>query len=726
MPNFPALSAPTSQPPLIHSLSDEAVLRNPTVTQTKVAQTKAAQTKAVQTRVQVKTQKRAETNAQTAVQQASSPPRRLPRSVKPSPQRATQDTRLPLVPPLKSPKRYPPRPDPKAQARSRLWSMAGVLGIVIFAGVGVSAFHWLTHLPPAIDCQALTPLSTDGDRLYCAQNAAQSGELDDLVAGINLIKHWKPDHPMYRKSQIVMNEWSAELLSQAKAELETEGLDRAVEIASHIPPGSPLYEEAQDQITAWTNQWQQGEAIYETAQDAIQSQNWGQALNQVTQLGRLEQPYWQQQRADQLSIQILAEKEARETLTEIQDQAEDGSPDDLAAALEHVHTIPPQTLAWQDAQVLIVQWSQQLVDQSMETLAAGDLERALTLVEQVSPDQVQETAAADLVRFGYARRLANLNTAPWHTNPVDVWRLSEAIAAAEQVSPDSSFHDEVQAAIAQWHLQLDDLSQLQLAQWTASLGHRVALTLAMQQAAVIEPEHPRRVQAQTLIAHWDQEIQRIVDRPKLVQAQRQAQSGTLEDLRAAIALAQAIGSDRAIWPQVEEAIATWTGKIQAIEDRPLLEQAQQLAEEGQWREAIAKAETIGPDRSLHSTAQDHIGEWQAELQLEEDAAMLAEARSLASQQRLTNAIHLASQIQPGQPLHAEAQREIATWVNRREAIRASQSRSSPSPSSSSPSAPTVNSTPSPAPSSSESDGSDGNQYNGSYEGYFDSRYYNSQ
>ncbi|MGB3492870.1 MAG: hypothetical protein WBA57_09090 [Elainellaceae cyanobacterium] len=601
------------------------------------------------------------------------------------------------------------------QARSRLWSLVWILGIVALSSMGGIAYSLLTQLPPATDCEGLSPLTSDGERLYCAQVAAQSGDRADLIAGIQLIENWKPSHPMYRKAQVSMTEWSAALLNEAKLVLQEEGLEPAVEIATQVPPSSPLYEEAQDRINTWQQEWQQGEEMYAKAIAAMSEQSWGIASNQVRALGQLDFPYWKQTRADELSRRILHEQEAYQVLQAAQQKVED-DPSQIATALADLQEIASGKLVSDEAQALMQQWGDILIAKGMEALDAGDLSQALDFVQSVPLELIDEPMALDLVRLSQAKQLAELEPSHWQSNPVGLWRLMEAIAAAQAIEPDSLLYDEAQTAIAQWQGEREDLTQLQMAQWIASFGNRYAFDLAKRQAEAVAPRRPRRVQAQTLIAHWRQETQRILDRPFLVQAVTIAEAGTLESFRTAIAAVQSIDSSRAIFPQVEQAIAQWNQEIQAIEDGPILEEARQLATEGQWRDAIAKAETIGADRALHEIAQGNVAEWRSKLQLEIDQQWLVEARSLAQRRRLTNAIGIASQIQPSQPLYSEAQAEISQWVEEREAIRAQQT---PEPSPTPPSPTRSPAAPAPAPQQPSTPPAGGN-----YEGYFDSRYYN--
>ncbi|NEP76251.1 MAG: hypothetical protein F6K29_32805 [Okeania sp. SIO2G5] len=246
----------------------------------------------------------------------------------------------------------------------------------------------------------------------------------------------------------------------------------------------------------------------------------------------------------------------------------------------------------------------------------------------------------------------------------------------------------------QWRRQLRDLTQLQLAQAIAASGHRWLFDVAIEQAKMVEKGQPRRLQAQTLLAHWRQEVERVEDRPQLALAHRIAEAGTIEALGQAIAQAETVEANRALRQDADKAIAQWTGEIQTIEDQPILDSALALADAGNLGEAIKEATQIGQDRALYAQAQEKIGEWQTTIAIAQNQRLLARARSLAGQVRLTEAINVASGISTASPaLYQEARAAMAQWRTERDRIWAARTPSpspSPSPSRSSPS-------PSPAP-----------------------------
>ncbi|MEL6223096.1 MAG: hypothetical protein AAFR31_10705 [Cyanobacteria bacterium J06627_8] len=597
---------------------------------------------------------------------------------------------------------------------SKLWTTSGVIGLILFSGLGVFAYRWLTWLPPDPDCQNLPFFVSDSDRLYCAQQAAQEGNIDDVLAGINLTANWPQGHPMYQKSREVLTEWSAAVLEHAEMSIQQAGLDSSIALVSQIPSHSSLYDEAQNLLSLWQQQWTDAEAIHQQALAAIEQQDWSQAAEQVTALGQVPQPYWREDRAHELSLIILNEQQARKHFEEAIALANTGRLENLATAVSILKSIPPETATWQETPQLIEQWGETLVAAGVEALASGDVDTALQLVQHLPITIAGDGEAYNLLQFSFAKRLTEFEQVPWRVAPTETFQLSEAIATAQQISADSALYPTAQEAIAQWQHERNNVNQLQTAQWIAHVGSRQALELAIHEATSVGINEPRRIQAQTLIAHWKQELHNIQYRPQLAVAQRIAAEGTEEALKSAIAHVQSVRVDPIQWPDSTQWINQWTRQLQAIEDRPILIAARELATQGDWEEAIARASDIGPERSLYSVAQDSIEEWQAEFQLEQNTAYLAQARQFADQVRLTQAIARASLIQRGQPLYEEAQRLISQWVAQRNRIRASQTRSnSPENQSDSNQRSDTNS---------NSSSSSGSQQN-SYEGYYDSRYY---
>ncbi|MEB3211956.1 MAG: hypothetical protein VKL39_11405 [Leptolyngbyaceae bacterium] len=623
-------------------------------------------------------------------------PSTSPQPQQPSPQHYSSEAIAP-------PKRLRPKHRKQRRRSSKLWPTLGFLGLMVFSGLGFAAYQWLTWLPPDPDCQNPQFFVSESDQLYCAQQTAQDGDIEAVLAGIDLTADWGPEHPMYRKSQEALTEWSAVVIDYAKLSLEEDGLEAAIAFLNRIPSHSSRYDEAQTLLTQWQDQWNEAEQIYQQAIAAIEQQEWSQASEHLTALKQVSQPHWSGDRAQDLSVRIQDEKAARGHFMEAMTLAQSGRSEDVSAAVSIMQSIQPETLAWKDAQGVIKQWGRTLIAAGFEALQAGNIDTALGHVQHLPIEIADEGEPKNLLRFSHAKQLTTFERVPWEVAPTEALQLSEAIATARPIPSDSQLYSLAQEAIAQWQRERDNVNQLQVAQWLARMGSRQTLELAIHQAQQIGINEPRRLQAQTLIAHWTQEVNNIQYRPQLAMARRMAAAETKDAIQSAIAHVQAVGVDPVQWPASEQWLSLWTQQLQAIEDRPILIEARELAASGDWEEAIERANEISAERSLYTIAQDHIEEWQSEFQLERNRAYLAEARSLASRIYLTQAIARASLIERGQPLYDEAQGLISQWVSQRERIRRQQSSQGNSNDSQS----------SPNRSSRQN----------SYEGYYDSRYY---
>jgi hypothetical protein len=493
------------------------------------------------------------------------------------------------------------------------WLLTGLVLCCAVGGLASLAFVWLTSLPPRTNCDEISPISPDIDRLYCAQVAAESGELDDLMAGLRLVEAWSPDNPLYNESRRWMNEWSESVLVIARQKMAASDIEGAIELANRVPKSSPLYADAQKAIAQWRKNWQIDEAIYAKAENALKTQDWNGVSQHILELS--ESPYerWNTEKVNELSQRVLLEKKARQTLAQAKRTAEIGAPDNLQAALNMAKAIDAKTYTWAEAQPLFSQWGDTLLTLGFNRWRERRFDEAIAYAGAASVSSTLAAEAQHLLNLSKARQLALASGSNWKPQPKHVWNLMEAVAAARQIPADSRFYAQAQESLASWEAQLQATMQLQYAQVMAELGQRDSLQTAIAQAEQIPPNHPRRLQAQTLVAHWKQEVQRVEDQPYLLFAQQLAQSGAIDDLKLAIAEAGKVGAGRALRDQAQGLIYDWTRQIQVLEDQPLLAEAMAQAQRGNLTEAMRIAAQIPANRALYSEAQAAIADWQAEL-----------------------------------------------------------------------------------------------------------------
>lgn len=511
------------------------------------------------------------------------------------------------VSPLRDHTLYPP--DRKGGATWR-WLLMGLTSSLAASGVAVGAFLWLVNLPPSTDCQDSTSLTTDRAQLYCAQVAASSGELSDVVAGLDLVGHWPADHPLNPEVQPLVDSWSKTALAAARDRLQENDMDGAIALINRIPPSSEVYEPAHAALDQWQQAWKQGEAIYAEVQAALQRQDWQTAKQKIQILSQLDDAHWRPNQANRLTQQMAQEQQSQRLLAQAVSLASPGGVDQLSAALRAASQINQTTYTWKAAQPYLDRWSDMLIEVGLQKWYAGELKEAMAIGQRVSLNPGRSHVAQDLVRLSQARQLALKGISDWKPSLTDTASLYQALLIANQIAPDSPLYPQAQSSLVTWKEHLRDLGTLQVAQGWGRFQNREAINLAIATATAVPVDSPQRIQAQTLAAHWAKEQERMADRPYLVRAKRLAASGTIPDLLAAIDAASVISPDRALRPDAQGWIYQWRKQIETLEDQPTLDRAKRLAQAGNLSQAIAAVSEIRSDRALYDEAQAAIATWQ--------------------------------------------------------------------------------------------------------------------
>ncbi len=540
------------------------------------------------------------------------------------------------------------------------WQLIWLTVLVGFGVTSVAAFLWLLTMPPPPNCQQLSPLAADGERLYCAQQAAKSGKLEQLESAIVMVQAWPKEHPLYAQGQHFVGEWSKVILGFAKAKIEAGDLKGAMGIVAKIPKTSPSYPEVQEAVAAWEKNWQEGQKLYDTAQAALKVDDLKKAWDYAQALFKLDNIFWSQKRYNQLVQQIALERNGWQRLEEARELAKDQTPQKFAEAIVLARKIDSKLFARAKAEEEITGWSKILLAMANKRLQAKDLLGAIASASVVPPDSPLFAEAQDLMQFGRALAVT------WNqsiTTPLGehIFSLLEGKGAASQIAPGRPLYQKAKAQIDNLEVQFQDLVRLEVASSIASIGLPGAFSMAIEQAQTIGKSQPRRVHAQTLVASWRKEIQRIEDKSFLMLAKQLAEPGTVEGLKSAIGQVTLISQNRPRRSEAQTLLVNWTKRIEIVEDQPFLDGALALAKQGKLSEAINKASEIKSGRSLYAKAQENVYEWVSELQVAQDRPVLDRAAELASQGRLGAAINMASQVSYGRALHSEAASAIGRW-----------------------------------------------------------------
>ncbi len=538
---------------------------------------------------------------------------------------------------------------------SLVWlSLLSFMGVTLTAGV-----LWLTKLPPPTNCQNLSHLATDGDRLFCAQVGATSGKLEKLEAAITLVQKWSPNHPLYPESRRMLEKWSGVILEIAQQKISQGNQSEAVSVASKVPVNSPLYPEAQALIATWKQEWQRSEALVNQVKEALKVQKWQQASQSIAELSASKRKYWSISRVDALMRQMAAEKLAWEQLEEARDLAKLNQLEQLEEAIALAGKVNPNSYVKSQAKAEQTQWSRTIVQIAVTYFDQQEYASAVNVLERIPANTPLYQEAQDWIHLGRASEMAKKDT---------IVALLDAIAAVRQIEPKSPLYSKASTQATLWQSQLQDHTKLQAARLFASFDQQKTLKIAIAQAVQVAPKRPQRIFAQTLIAQWRKEIQHIEDRNQLISAQQLAERGTLRELKTAVEIASTIGLGQPLRLDAQSAIAKWNRQIQTIEDQPILDLAQAFAQRRDLIAAISTARQIRSDRPLYAQAQAAISDWVAQVQTAEDRPILEAAAALAAQGRFDAAIATISQISPERALYSQAEALKSAWLEQSAAL----------------------------------------------------------
>jgi hypothetical protein len=554
-------------------------------------------------------------------------------------------------------------------AKKHRWTIFSLGALTTAGAITVGSLIWLSKVPPATDCTKIGPFSVESERLQCAQQGTQSGKAEDYLKAIALVKDWTPEHPLYGRGQSSLEQWSDGLMLVARERLSKNDLDGAMKLAKQIPATSTRYKDVQDSIGRWQEERNRGQKIYDRIQVALKQQYWEEASGLLAKLSMVEDPIWQTRLTD-LRTQLENEKKAGVFLKQAQEFVKTNPVQNWGKAIDQLMPIDRKTFVWQKALTEINKWRDSLFGLAATKLVKKDIKGADEILKSLPDAVAVNESQRDLMRVVYASTVdvEKENREPLFDQMLQVLSASSQV---QQVSPTGPLARSAQALVPRLQMRLEDTMQVQVAQFLASFGQVNALQGAIAQAQQVSPKRPRRIEAQTLVAQWTKGVQKLEDRPILLQAQQVAKAGGLDQLRSAVGLLDRLTKGRALYAEGQSRRGEWVAQIQTIEDKPILNEARGLAQSGQLGKAISVASRIRSGRSLYGDAQYSIGGWAAELQAIQDRATLARAESLASQGSLTQAIEVASQVR-GSMVGGEAQGAIDRWSSERQQIRSAE------------------------------------------------------
>lgn len=497
--------------------------------------------------------------------------------------------------------RQPP-PQNRNWANWRLWAVVLVL---VSGGIGFTATSYLFKLPKAPNCPKIFwPIASASMRLYCAQLEANQGDVDSLLEAIALVEALPSNHPLRSEINRNVEEWAEEILNLAEKEFQRGKLDEAIMIARKIPEQVQAYNLVEEQIERWQSIWAEGEKIFTEVEQHLRDSNWNKAFRAAIQLLNLNNQYWATSKYEITVKQIQIAREESSRLDNAYAVLRRGGIDNLLQAIEQAEQIDAKSYAYQEAQSLISEAKDKLLDYIEELIDNRNWTALSDVADRIPEKLALKDQVIDWKSIASAGSDSDVGT---------VEGLKSAIVAAEQIADTSPLYEKSQELISRWKLEIEDVSNLAQARQLAQPGTVNDLNAAIAQAELVPQANPRYREARNEISSWNRKVQLIEDQPILDRARDLALSGDVASLQEAITQASLIGSNRALSGEAEQQIGKWRNSIERQEDQPFLDQAETLANARDYATAITAAQQIRRGRVLYREAQDKIRGWRQEV-----------------------------------------------------------------------------------------------------------------
>ncbi|MBW4514752.1 MAG: chromosome segregation ATPase [Timaviella obliquedivisa GSE-PSE-MK23-08B] len=535
------------------------------------------------------------------------------------------------------------------------WQFWGIATIVALGSVGALSVAVLLKLPALPNCPAVFwPTASASLRLYCAQLASEKRTLPNLLEAIALVKDLPSDHPLRPEVDRNLEQWASDILTLADAAFQRGELKKAIDAAQKIPTTTAAAKLVKQQIKDWNETWASAYRIYKESEKALEKQDLKEAFLIATRLLSVPNQYWQTTKYRELTGVINATRKDVEKLTKAQGFAEQGGLDNFIAAIRLAEEINDKSRIYKQVQLFVAKVGKDMLDLAKDAMSRRDFDEAAAIARQIPTAAGLEAEVEDF------STLADAESQAWGGSVSD---LQAAILAAQKLKRDRPLYSRAQELIAIWKLEIQDVAYLDQAKDLASGGGINDLAAAVNEASKIPSGNPRYDEARQEIARWQDTIQTVEDRPILDRADQLAEGGNVNALQSAIDEVSRIGKGRSLSADADQRIADWSDRIHRIQDQPKLDRARQLADLGDLAGAIAIANQIGSNRTLYSDAQADIRDWNDRLEINEDQPRLEQARALAEQGDLARAIATARQIPANRNLYNEAQNDIQSWQN---------------------------------------------------------------
>lgn len=519
------------------------------------------------------------------------------------------------------------------QARKWLmsdWRALIALSLVLTGGATALSLAFLFKLPAVPNCPAIFwPLASASLRLHCAEIAAGKRTTKDLLEAIGLVKTLPPDHPLYDEAKRLIEIWAQDILDLGEEAFQAGNIDEAINTANKVPRVGSAYTQVEGKIKRWRSIWSSAESLYRKAEDALRKQNWRLALSEAGRLLSIDNQFWQTTKYQEISGKITATREDITKIARAKNLIESGGLQNFQEAIKLVFSINDQSYVYQGAQEVLADAGQKMLDLAEVALDRRDLTTALDVIKQIP-------AAANLQKeVEDFQILANAMGRVWNGAPED---YEAAIAEAQKVGSDRPSYNKAQQLIARWRTEKGEMAQLDRARQLARSDRPEALQAAIDAASQVSTSNPKAKEAQQIIDRITSDIQTQEDRPLIDQAVQIANRGDANSLQQAIDLLSRISSRRALSGEAADKRRQYASQLQSMRDS---------------EKALTQP---SPSPSADPTAQ--IQDTASAQQILQDAKSIANGGTVDA---VAEAIRKADSVSIANPVRPEAQSLMNEW-----------------------------------------------------------------
>lgn len=430
----------------------------------------------------------------------------------------------------------------EAELRKQNWRQAFLAAVRLLS---VGNTYWETVKYQEIN-DRIKSARDDGNKLAKAQDLADRGGVDNLLAAIKLAESIGKKSYVYQEAQKAIAEYGRKMLNLAQETLDARDSTGAIAIARKIPASAKLQNEVEDFATLADAQSQAWRGTVASLEGAI-------AEAQKITNGR---PLYG--KAQQLITRWQREIEGVATLERARQLAQGGTLEDLGAAIAEANTISRSNPRWDEAQGEINRWTGEIqtaedrpyLNRAEEYALAGDpasLEAAIQEARQIGPGRALHGEAQEKIRQ-WTRQLQRMEDQPYLDQAralASAGDLPGAIEVAGQIRSGRALYDEAQTEIESWRSRIRAQQRWQEAQSLASSATPDALAAAIRAADEIPSSSPLRIDADEAITLWSQRILEL------------AETQARYDLNAAIAIAQKVPPRTEAYASAQNLINEW-------------------------------------------------------------------------------------------------------------------------------------------------------------------------